>query len=64
VGSTEYQSALTQYLKKNLAVVEVKNGESHEEAWRRYVAGNPESAGVRVKIFHHREASPLRLKNV
>jgi hypothetical protein len=34
-------------------VVEVVNGESQEEAWRRYLTHHPESIGVRIKIFHY-----------
>ena len=62
VHGSENKSALAQYLKTNFAVVEVQNGESQEAAWRRYLAGNPESVGVRVQIFHYREPSPLKLK--
>jgi hypothetical protein len=61
VHGSANKSALAQYLKTNFAVVEVQNGESQEEAWRRYLAGNPESVGVRVKIFHYREPSNLSL---
>ena len=50
---SENQSGLAQYLKVNVAVVEVRYGESQEEAWRRYLADHPESVGVRVKIFHY-----------
>ncbi len=36
-----------------VAVVEVRFGETREEAWHRYLAEHPESAGVDVKIFHY-----------
>ncbi len=50
---SEDQSGLAHYLKMNVAVVEVRTGESQEEAWYRYLADHPESVGVRVKIFHY-----------
>jgi hypothetical protein len=53
VRCSENQSTVAQYRKTNLAVVVVQNGESQDEAWRRYLADNPESAEVRVKIFHY-----------
>jgi hypothetical protein len=52
------KSLLTQDLKISVAVVEVHNGESQEEAWRRYMTHHPESVGVRIKIFHYPDASP------
>ena len=55
---SEDQSVLAQYLNINLAVVEVRKGESQEEAWRRYLSDHPESVGVRVKIFHYPNPSP------
>ena len=58
VSDSEDQSVLARYLNINLAVVEVRNGESQEEAWRRYLADHPESAGVRIKIFHHPNPRP------
>jgi hypothetical protein len=60
VGSSEIQSAITQYFKTKLVVVEVQNGETQEQAWRRHLAANPESAGAQVKIFHYPEPSPLK----
>jgi|WetSurMetagenome_2_1015567.scaffolds.fasta_scaffold28572_2 hypothetical protein len=56
------QSAMAQYLKTNVAVVEVRNRESQEDAWRRYLSDNPESLGVRVKIFHYPRASSPNFK--
>jgi len=55
---SEDQSVLAQYLNINLAVVEVRNGESKEEAWRCYLSAHPESVGVSVKIFHYPNPSP------
>jgi hypothetical protein len=62
VHSMERESVVTQYFQTKLAVVEVRNGESQEDAWRRYLADNPENAGVVVKIFHYPEPSPLKKK--
>ncbi len=53
MGDSEEQSVLARYLNINLAVVEVRNGESREEAWRRYLAEHPEDASVRIKIFNY-----------
>ncbi len=58
----ENYSALAQYLRTNLAVVEVRHGESQEEAWRRHLIDNPECVGVRVKIFHYPKPVSLNLK--
>jgi hypothetical protein len=37
MGDSEDQSVLDRYPNINLAVVEVRNGESQEEAWRRHL---------------------------
>ena len=42
MGDSEDQSVLAKYLNIMLAVVEVRNGESQEEAWRRHLADHPE----------------------
>jgi hypothetical protein len=55
-------SAMRQYFQTKLVVVEVRQGESQEDAWRRHITENPEDAGVHVKIFHHPEPSPLKKK--
>jgi hypothetical protein len=47
------KSLLAQDLKMSVAVVEVRDGESQEEALRRYLTHHPESIGVRIKIFHY-----------
>jgi hypothetical protein len=60
VRSSENESAITQYFQTKLVVVEVQNGESQEDAWRRYLAENPGSAGAHVKIFHYPEPSSLK----
>ncbi len=56
------ESVVAQYFQTKLAVVEVRNGESQEDAWRRYLAENPDQAGAHVKIFHYPEPSPLKKK--
>ena len=61
MGDSKNQTALSQYLRTNLAVVEVRRGESQEDAWRRYLADNPECVGACVKIFHYPKPSPLKL---
>ncbi|MFZ5447294.1 MAG: hypothetical protein ACOZFS_01455 [Thermodesulfobacteriota bacterium] len=60
MGDSEEQSVLDRYLNINLAVVEVCNGESQEEAWRRYLAEHPERVGVSVKIFNYQNSSPRK----
>ena len=62
VCSAENETAVTKYFQTKLAVVEVRRGESQEDAWRRYLAENPESAGADVKIFHYPEPGPLQRK--
>ena len=57
------QSAVAHYPKANLAVVEVRQGESEEEAWSRYLADHPESVGVTVKIFHLPQPSLRQIKD-
>ena len=59
---SENRSTLEQYLRSDLAVVVVNNGESQEDAWDRYLADNPESVGVRVKIFHYPQPSLHKFK--
>jgi hypothetical protein len=58
MGDGPKKPILDQDLKISVAVVEVVNGESQEEAWRRYLTHHPESVGVRIKIFHYPDASP------
>ena len=60
--SSEKNSALARYYRTTLAVVEVRRGESEEEAWRRYLDNNPEGARAHVRIFHYPEPSPLKRK--
>jgi hypothetical protein len=37
---------------------QVRNQESQEEAWRRYLSDHPERVGVSVKIFHYPNPRP------
>ncbi len=61
---SENQSGLARYLNINLAVVEVRNGESQEDAWRRYLTDHPEKVGVRIKIFHYPNSTPENHKGL
>jgi hypothetical protein len=60
VSCSENHSAIARYFRTKLAVVEVRNGESQEDAWHRYLAKNPEGARAQVKIFHYPGPSPLK----
>jgi hypothetical protein len=62
VRGSKNLSTLPHHVSTNLAVVEVCPGESGEEAWRRYLADNPEDSRAHIKIFHYPEPSPLKLK--
>jgi hypothetical protein len=62
VHSMKNESTIKHYFQTKLAIIEVKNGESQEDAWRRYLAENPEHAGAHVKIFHYPEPSPSKKK--
>jgi hypothetical protein len=53
VGGTERPTILTKYFETKLAIVEVNEGETQEEAWRRYLTTHPGHANARVKIFHY-----------
>jgi hypothetical protein len=46
-----------------VALVEVRSGESQEEAWRRHLLSHPWSAAAQVKIFHFvaQSGKPSRL---
>jgi hypothetical protein len=57
---SEDHPGLAKYLNIKLAVVEVRNGESQEEAWRRHLADHPEDASVRIKIFNYHNSSPRK----
>lgn len=46
-------TALTKYFETKLAVIEVNEGETEEEAWRRYLATHPGHAKTHIKIFHY-----------
>jgi hypothetical protein len=53
VGGMEKSTALTKYFEPRLAVIIVNEGETEEEAWRRYLAIHPGYANARIKIFHY-----------
>jgi hypothetical protein len=44
---------LTQYYRTDPAVVVVRQGETRDDAWQRYLDSHPEKTGARVKIFHY-----------
>ncbi|MFW6123327.1 MAG: hypothetical protein ACOC6L_03735 [Thermodesulfobacteriota bacterium] len=54
----EKNTALGKYLETKLAVIEVKDGETQEEAWRRYLTLNPGYANTHIKIFHYPAKKP------
>ena len=53
MGNMEHSTALTNYFTTKLAVIVVNDGETEEEAWRRYLADHPGYADTRIKIFHY-----------
>ena len=57
-SSEELPGLLMKSLHQKVAVVEVQNGESQEQAWRRHLLSNPGDATVNVKIFHHLPPTP------
>lgn len=52
------QRTMRRYYEPNLVVVEVRHGESQDEAWRRFLAEYPQSAEARIKIFHFPKPKP------
>lgn len=46
------QENLLRYLNVRLAIVEVRAGESDEEAWRRHIREHPEQKHVNIRIFN------------
>jgi hypothetical protein len=57
---SEDQPVWVKYLNIKLAVVEVRNGESQEEAWRRHLTDHPEDSSVRIKIFNYHNSCPCK----
>ena len=55
MGNSNSKSAIARFLRISPVVVEVRHGESQDDAWSRYLAANPEGAGAHVKIFHYPE---------
>ena len=58
VSRSEKQPAISQHFQTKLVVVEVKNGESQDDAWHRYLGENPGSVRAQIKIFHFPQPSP------
>ena len=50
---SEKTTGLSKYFETKLAVIEVNDGETQEEAWRRYLTLNPGYADTHIKIFHY-----------
>lgn len=48
---------LKRYLNVRLAIVEVRAGESDEEAWRRYLQEHPEARHVNIRIFNRQRTT-------
>ncbi len=63
MGKSENRSAIARLFQTISVVVEVLHGESQDDAWRRYLASNPEGAGASVKIFHFPEPVSRNNKN-
>jgi len=53
VFESKKSTALTKYFQTKLAVVEVGEGESQEEAWQHYLTLHPEYSDTHIKIFHY-----------
>lgn len=58
VGSKK-PAAVTRYFQPKLAVIEVQEGETQEEAWRRHLITHPGHRYARIKIFHFPPEDPL-----
>jgi hypothetical protein len=58
VCHSEKPTGLSKYFDTKLAVIEVHEGETQEEAWRRYLTRNPEYANTHIKIFHYPVKKP------
>lgn len=56
----EKTTALSKYFEAKLAVIEVNAGETQEEAWRRHLTLNPESAQAHIRIFHYSPKVPWK----
>jgi hypothetical protein len=59
VCSSEEPTELVKYFYQKVVVVEVMNGESQEEAWRRHLLTKPGDAAAKIKIFHYLHPTPL-----
>lgn len=50
---SEKPTALISTFQKKLAVIEVNDGETQEQAWCRFLSTNPGYAKVPIRIFHY-----------
>lgn len=53
MGYFENSTELGKYFETKLAVIEMNDGETEEEAWHRYLTLHPEYANTHIKIFHY-----------
>jgi hypothetical protein len=60
VCNSDQPTTMTRLFQTEPAVIEVKDGESQEEAWKRHLAANPAIASAHIKIFHY--PAPRNLK--
>jgi hypothetical protein len=56
----EEKEWLEKFLNIRIVIIEVRPGETKEEAWRHHLAGHPEDLGGAIRIFNHR---PLKAAN-
>jgi hypothetical protein len=53
---------LEKYLNCRIAVIEIRPGETKDDAWSRHLAGHPEDCYANIKIFNRRSSPGLNLK--
>jgi hypothetical protein len=46
------KSEVEKYLNCRIAIIEIRPGETTDEAWSRHLAGHPEDFYVNIKIFN------------
>ena len=52
MATFEPHSALMRYFAYRMAIIQVKFGESHEEAWQRHLMEVPEDIYATIKVFN------------
>jgi hypothetical protein len=53
VRNSEKSTALTRYFQTKVVVIEVKDGETQEQAWQRHLATDPATTRAVIKVFHY-----------